>query len=117
MEVKALKKAQSRLRVASLSAAALDNTAGYDDFTDQWYIFLHAAKGIYTVLEQGAKSSPQARQWFGKKNQERKDDPLLRFVCEARNDDEHGIEQGFEVRPQSLSLGVGEAGASRVLRD
>lgn len=117
MDKKALAKAQLRLRVAEENAGNLRGAADYDTFSQRWYVFLHAAKGIYTTLEQGAKATPQARQWFGQKNQERKDDPLLRYITEARNDDEHGIEEGTERVPQSLRLGVGELGSDNILRD
>src|SRR3546814_508027 len=106
MNPKALHKAQLRLRVASKTAADLKDCKTYGDFSDAWYIVLHAAKGIYTMLEQGSKPTPQGRQWFGGKNQERKDDPLLRYVTEARNDDEHGIEPITEYAPATLALGV-----------
>src|SRR3546814_16981731 len=80
MNPKALHKAQLRLRVASKTAADLKDCKTYGEFSDAWYIFMHAAKGIYTMLEQGSKPTPQGRQWFGGKNKERKDDPLLRSV-------------------------------------
>jgi hypothetical protein len=89
----------------------------YAELADHWYVFLHAAKGIYTTLEQGSKATPQARQWFGLKNQERKNDPLLRYISEARNDDEHGIEENTEIRPSRLALGERKPGASRAMRD
>lgn len=70
------------------------------DFADHWSAFLSAWKGIYTALEQGAKVSPQSRQWFGGKKAERIRDPLLQYLFEARNADEHGleppIEEGYE---------------------
>lgn len=117
MELKALEKAQRRLRVAQESAAALPDAENHRDFADKWYVFLHAAKGIYTTLEQGAKSTPQARQWFGKVNQIRKDDELLRYISEARNDDEHGIEEQTQAIPGASVLGISRPGENRVLRD
>lgn len=76
-----------------------------------------ASKGVYTTLEQGAKISPQSRQWFGRKNQERRNDELLRYISEARNDAEHGVEQGVEFKRQSLSLGVSDKNSSRIMQD
>lgn len=99
------------------SALALEAATDYQTFADHWYSFLCAAKGIYTTLEQGAKATPQARQWFGAKNQTRKDDPLLRYVTEARNDDEHGLEESTEIQPSSLKIGVAEPGELRIYGD
>lgn len=112
-----MQKARRRYRVAEASANALQNAPSYEAFADQWYIFLHAAKGIYTILQQGSKATAQAKQWFGGKNEERKKDPLLRYVTEARNDDEHGLEESTAVQPGSLELGVAAPGASAIMRD
>ncbi|WP_242139949.1 hypothetical protein [Sphingomonas sp. TREG-RG-20F-R18-01] len=117
MNLLALEKAKRRYRVAKSSSEALESTTTYENFADHWYIFLHAAKGIYTTLEQVSKSSAQAKQWFGNKNKNRKHDPLLRYVTEARNDDEHGIEESTEVTPSYLYLGVAEPEASSIMRD
>ena len=92
MELKALNKVHSRLRVAKKAVDELETCTNFDAFNDIWYVFLVSAKNIYTVLKQGAKITPQCRQWFGARNQERLSDPLLRYITEARNDDEHGLE-------------------------
>jgi hypothetical protein len=117
MDHKALKKAQMRFEVAQVAAEALRHVQTFKDFAIQWYLFLHAAKGVYTTLEQGAKISAQSRQWFGRKNQERKKDPLLRYVSEARNDDEHGIEDAINLFPSVLHVGGNAPGASRDMVD
>ena len=117
MDPKALTKASSRLRVAQKAVADLQDCESYDAFGDLWYMFLVAAKNVYTVLEQGAKANPQSRQWFGAKNQQRKSDPLLRYVTEARNDDEHGIEPISEFVPSRIDIGVNKDGASSHMVD
>lgn len=117
MKANALDKAMRRYRVARSSFESMRNTESYVELADKWYIFLHAAKGIYTTLEQGAKANPQAMQWFGGKNRERRGDPLLRYISEARNDDEHGIEESTELVRSSLQLGVARPGSSQILRD
>lgn len=92
MDQKALEIAKSRLRVAQRALAdaksAIDNPTL---FAEHWFVFLTAWKSIYTVLEQGSKASPQSRQWYGGKKAERRDDPLLQYLFEARNDEAHGL--------------------------
>jgi hypothetical protein len=117
MDPKALKKAQLRLGVATENAEALKAATTMQKFDEKWYIFLHAAKGVYTTLKEGAKASPQSRQWFGQANEFRKNDELLRYIWEARNDDEHGIEEQTERVPPSLLLGISENGSSRFMQD
>ena len=112
MDPKAIAKAKSRLRVAERAVAELADCHDFETFNDIWYTFLVSSKNIYTVLEQGSKSSPQSRQWFGAVTGFRKDDELLQYLFEARNDDEHGLENSAEHVPGSLAIGVRREGFS-----
>jgi hypothetical protein len=112
MDQKAIVKAESRLRLAKAAAEKLAAAKDYESFTDEWYAFLVALKNIWTVLQQGAKVSPQSRQWFGAKEKERRGDELLQYLFEARNDDEHGLEPITEHQQASLSVGVNKPGYS-----
>lgn len=112
MDKKAVDKARSRLRVATKASQELGVCKSHDDFTDTWYTFLTASKNIYTILEQGAKSSPQSRQWFGERAAERRGDELLQYVYEARNDDEHGLEPVTTHDSGGLAIGVARPGFS-----
>lgn len=92
MDLKGVTKAEARLRLARTHASALRACKSHDEFTDTWYQFLVTYKNVYTALEQAAKGSAQSRQWFGGKKNERRDDPLLQYLFQARDADEHGIE-------------------------
>jgi len=83
-----------------------------DVFKDTWYTFLVAAKNVYTALEQGSKSDPKDRQWFGGVKSIRRSDPLLQYLFQARDDDEHGIEAVTEFVPGSVGIGVAKEGYS-----
>ena len=96
MDPRALGKSYIRLRVAQQTMEKLRQIENFVLFSGEWYIFLTALKNIYTILEQGAKTSPQSRQWFGKKKAERRNDPLLQYLYHARNDVEHGLEPVLE---------------------
>lgn len=112
MEPKAIAKARSRLRVAEKALNELAESQDYQTFSDTWYTFLVAWKNIYTALEQGSKVSPQSRQWFGAKKQERKGDELLQYLFEARNDDEHGLNDSTELEPGEIAISAGKPGYS-----
>jgi hypothetical protein len=96
MKPNAIVIAKGRLRVADGALSDLKNANSYDQFFDAWFIFLTAWKGIYTVLEQGAKPLPQSMQWFGEKAKERRSDPLLQYLFQARNVEEHGLKRSIE---------------------
>ncbi len=116
MDPRAIEKAKSRLRVAKRALADLKASETFGDFADHWYVFLTSAKNVYTVLEQGAKVSPQSRQWFGAKKQIRKADQLLQYFYEARNDDEHGLGSSVSLTPERHEIGVAQDGFSNSIK-
>lgn len=105
MDQKALTKAKGRLRTARQQLENAENAKTYEQFSDSWYLFLVAAKNVYTTLEQGAKTTPQSRQWFGAKKHDRKTDPLLQYLFQARDDDEHGLADVTKLDPGGVSTG------------
>lgn len=109
MDLKALKKARSRLRIIGKAVADMAAEGGWstsEDFTDLWFGFLTAFKSTYTALEQGSKTSPQSMQWFGAKSRQRRSDELLQYLYQARNDEEHGLDQGTRAVPGRMTLQV-----------
>lgn len=112
----AIEKANSRLRVAQKALADLKSCRTFEEFSDAWYVVLTSSKNIYTVLEQGAKGAAQSMQWLGAKKQIRKSDPLLQYMFEARNDDEHGLGSSVALRPELHEIGVAGPGFSSLIR-
>lgn len=106
MDPRALEKARSRLRNIDKAIRELDAGGTFEAFTDAWFSFLTAYKSIYTALEQGAKVSPQSRQWFGSKSSERRADELLQYLYQARNDEEHGLENATKAVPGRATLEI-----------
>ena len=102
----AIDKAKLRLEKAKLSLAQARTAKSYADFVSAWTDFLVHANSVYTILEQGAKASPQGRQWFGAKKKERREDQLLQYLHQARNADEHGLEPVSKLTAGSLSIGA-----------
>ena len=96
MDSEAVDQARARLRKAEKALYALKAASNYNEAEDAWSDFLLAASGIYSKLEQGAKTKGSSAGWYGRKKKERKDDPLMRYLHYARNSDEHGIERVAE---------------------
>lgn len=92
MNALALFKARQRLEKARDSLTRVQTAWDHKTFRFAWTDFLHAANSVFTILEQGARANPQSRQWFGGKKNFRRKDPLLSYMHQARNSDEHGIE-------------------------
>jgi hypothetical protein len=115
MNPKAVEKARERLRLASDKLEEAAAAPNYAAFCGAWYFFLTAAKNVYTTLEQGAKDSPQSRQWFGAKKNERKSDPLLQYLFQARDDNEHGLSDVTKLEPASMAIGRIKPGYSNAM--
>lgn len=116
MKHAAIEKAYGRLRVAQKALAELKACRTFVDFSDAWYVVLTSSKNIYTVLELGAKGSPQSMQWIGAKKQQRKSDALLQYMFQARNDDEHGLGSAVELKPELHEFGLAGPGFSNVVQ-
>ena len=88
-----LSQAEGRLKLAERALGEIHRAGGNAQaFQTHWLDFLIQWKGTYTKVQQAAKDTPQETQWFGDVNIERRKDPLLRWLYEARNDGEHGTD-------------------------
>lgn len=105
MKKAVLSQAQGRLKLAERAFVALCNSEpDRETFDINWLDFLVQWKGTYTKVQQAAKDGPRETQWFGAVNKERRNDPLLRYLYEARNDGEHGTEASAKHSPNSVKF-------------
>ncbi len=93
MNPQAVKLASERLSKAERALLRLESADKFVAAEEAWADFLLAINSIYSKLEQGAKVNGKSLSWFGRKKNERRKDPLLRYLHFARNSDEHGIEK------------------------
>lgn len=105
MKLSVLEQAKGRLKLAERAFASICS-AGHNrtEFQTHWLDFLVQWKGTYTKVQQAAKDSAQEIQWFGSVNRERRNDPLLRYLFEARNDGEHNTEQSATHKPDRFTF-------------
>ena len=69
-----------------------------------WEDFLQAAATMYSKLEQGAKASRPAMNWYGGVKHLRKVDPLLRYLHMARDSHVHTIKDITRVATGEASI-------------
>jgi hypothetical protein len=91
MQLLAIELSKERLRRARNSLASYNGATNFDEAHDAWTNFLVAASGVYAKLEQGSKVNNKSTDWFNQKKNERKNDPMLQYLHQARNADEHGL--------------------------
>jgi hypothetical protein len=66
-----------------------DLAQGISEVRRAWSRFLMHANRVFSKLEQGSKVG-SSQPWYGRIINERRTDPLLRYVHQARDADEHG---------------------------
>lgn len=96
MKKSAVDHATRRLEKARVAAAKLGAAKSFDEASEAWADFLQAANSVYSKLETGSKGCGKSEAWFGRMKHERRTDPLLAYIHQARNVDEHGIEPTTE---------------------
>ncbi len=89
MNQKAVTAAEEKLQSTYESYRAVKRAKTRRELHKAWFEFLMHSNGIFSKLEQGAKTG-SSYGWFGKVKQRRKNDPLLIYLHHARNAAEHG---------------------------
>lgn len=98
----AVEKAKIRLMRAKSAAHIIALHNDLIAVEDAWSQFLTAANTIFSLLEQGSKGNQKSERWFENVKHVRKTDPLLSYLKQARNVDEHTIERTTYDIPGSL---------------
>jgi hypothetical protein len=113
MNSEAIHKAARKLESIRRAVEAMKYSKDPINIEEAWEIFVNATGSFYSALEQGAKENDKSKAWFGRKKHERKSDPLLRYLHQARNADEHGIKRITDRTNSHITL---KQGASATLR-
>lgn len=108
MDISAINKAKDRLVSAKARLKDLGSAEDYDTARRQWYEFLLSSNSVFSVLEQGSKSSNKSGAWMREKKQERKKDSLLSYLQHARNADEHNVPSVTELDRQKIVMMAGD---------
>ena len=107
MKPQAYIQADARLDKACRALERFAAAANPIEMASHWGDFLIALGGIYTKLEQGAKGNGPCNGWFGKKKHERRTDPLLSYLQQARNAEEHGLGDVTQIAGSGVSIPPG----------
>ena len=96
MKTVALQQAEARLKRAKDALSEMEQASAFSTLDEGWSNFLVAAKLVYAKLGAGAKGDPTSEGWFARVQGEQRSDPLLRFLYQARNAEEHGLDRSIE---------------------
>lgn len=82
---------RSELARAQVSANAIHTAQSFTEFNERWVGFLHHLERIWFKSEAHFGKSPKWNGWKGRYERDRKRDPLLRYLRNARGAEEHTI--------------------------
>jgi hypothetical protein len=92
VDQRAIEKAGIRLHAMRRALGDLAAQSTPLEFSSDWYVFVTAANGVYEVLKKGVEHDGGSSAWVEENVKVACEaDPLLKYMFEARNDDEHGL--------------------------
>lgn len=114
MKREAIAAAREAFERAKVAAEALSHGEDIANLERAWSDFLTMANRVYVKLEQGAKSNGPSYGWFGEKKHERRKDPLLSYIKNARDADEHGLELVTKRHGTKITIGAAPGKTVRI---
>ncbi len=111
-EKEPLHSAKRELVVAEKAIERMTNATSIDELEDEWKIYLSAIEKCWVKVERSCQHVRNTFQpWQGIFSNERKKDPLLRYIKHARNADQHGLQEIMEKKDPLSSMSI-EGGES-----
>jgi hypothetical protein len=100
-----LKQARAELESAQRAIDAMRASESMDRFEAEWRHFLSCLEKVWVKVERSCEPKKNIFQpWQGKFERLRKKDMLLRYLKQARNADNHSIQELAEINPGGTSL-------------
>ena len=100
-----LNAAKAELRSADRSLSNMKAAPNFEIFEEEWRDFLNCIEKVWNKTERGCQSFRDKFQpWQGQFSRERKKDALLKYVKQARDADNHSIQEVAEVKPGSRTI-------------
>lgn len=100
-----LKHSKAELRAARRAIEAMSSSDSMDKFESEWREFLTCLEKVWTKVERTCQPHRNTFQpWQGQFQALRKKDMLLRYLKQARDADNHSIQDMTEIKPEVTIL-------------
>ncbi len=99
-----LKQVENRLAAATKKAAAIVHSRSNLEIMEFWSEFLTEQQRFFNRLGNAAETSSE-QGWIERTMNARKQDPIMLYLYQARNADEHGRSSIAKVADPSITLG------------
>jgi hypothetical protein len=103
MKIEAIEKATNALDAARNAYFLLREDESFPQSERAWREFLVQADRVYNYLKEGSKGCRKSQPWYGNVQHDLKNDPLLCYLRQSRNADEHSLQ---DVKPTLTALSI-----------
>ena len=112
MKVDPLKHSKAELWAASRAINSMCEAQNMEEFEAEWKVFLSSLEKVWNKVERVCQPHRATFQpWQGQFQALRKKDMLLRYLKQARDADNHSIQDSTKLEPGYMTLGhVGGSG-------
>lgn len=98
-DTSAIPKCWDRIGKAERALYLCRNASTMGDFQSAWADLLSQTGSLIHAIEAGSAGTAQGRQWYGGMKRKFRSDPLLQYMFQARNSEEHGIASVTALKP------------------
>lgn len=97
------------LKWANLALMQMQSARSLNEYEKSWLDFLHYLDRAWNKLVQHSHAEGSAQKYLSEVNRLRKEDELLRYLVQARNTDEHSIQEivGKQAACLTITGGIG----------
>jgi len=107
--------AKKELESARRALKLMKNTESFDIFDEEWRDFLNCLEKLWNKTERGCQHVKNKFQpWQGKYTALRRKDMLLRYLKQARDADNHSIQEVAEVKPGRRTMNFANPGGGYI---
>ena len=100
-----LKHPREEIRAAARAIDAMRQAKSLEEFESEWRRFLNCLEKVWIKVERSCQAQKKRfAPWQGKYHRLRKKDMLLRYLKQARDADNHTIQDVTKIQPGSRSI-------------
>ncbi len=105
---------QAELNKCAALLEEMAHTATAPEFEEKWQRFLGYLERIWNKCQDHFGRSPKWNGWKGRFEKQRRTDPLLSYLSNARGAHEHTVADITERTPGSIGIGAGPSGSVHI---
>lgn len=102
---------KTELQKAKAQVEAMNNASSLEDFEETWKQYLFRLERVWSKSKDRYKRYPKWSGWSAPYSTARKNDPLLVYLRNARNADEHTEQEIADKLPSGIGIGASDGGA------